>query len=72
VASQIAGSPRAVMSYSTAWIRKLRTFDLEWELAHPTLSTEGSRDELRRRLNEYVRGPSRAVQSSKLHFSVRS
>jgi hypothetical protein len=44
VASQIGGSPRAVISYSTAWIRKLRKSDLEWELAHLTLTTEGSRD----------------------------
>jgi hypothetical protein len=56
VANQIEGSPRAVMSCSTACIRKLRKADLEWELAHLTLSIERSRDELRRRRNEYV-GP---------------
>ncbi|XP_023718752.1 uncharacterized protein LOC111870582 [Cryptotermes secundus] len=42
-------------SYSTAWIRKLRKSDLEWELARINLSTEGAREELRRRLTEYVR-----------------
>jgi hypothetical protein len=55
VASQIGGSPRVITSYSTAWIRKLGKSDLEWEVAHLTLSTEGSRNELRRRLNKYVR-----------------
>jgi uncharacterized protein YqgV (UPF0045/DUF77 family) len=55
MASHMGGSPRAVTSYNTAWIRKLRKADLEWELAHMNLSVEGTRDELRRRLTEYVR-----------------
>jgi hypothetical protein len=42
----------------SAWIRKLRKSDLEWELAHLPLSAEGSRGELRRRLNEYARAHS--------------
>ena len=55
MASPLGGGMRAMTSYSTAWIRKLRKSDLEWELARMNLSTEGSRDELRRRLTEYVR-----------------
>jgi hypothetical protein len=54
-ASQMGPNPQALTSFSTAWIRKLQKSDLELELMRVNLSSEGSRDELCRRLNEYVR-----------------
>jgi hypothetical protein len=57
--SQMGSSPRAMMSFSTAWIRKFQKSDLELELTRVILSSEGSQDELWRRLNGYVRAHSK-------------
>jgi hypothetical protein len=41
-------------AFSTAWIKKFQKSDLELELMRVNLSSQGSRDELHRRLNEHV------------------
>ena len=45
----------AVRKISTAWIQRLKKSNLESELRRVNMSSEGTRDELRNRLREYVR-----------------